>query len=249
MSTAAQTAQSLPQEKKGPKQSRFMLVFGGAWLFFGFIFGGVGLLILKKDTRFKSEGHVVTGTVLSKQIEEEWNTQAERREYSYVIRYTFQPESGAEITGSTGVTSSEYETFSPSQPVEIEYLKSDPSSSRLAGTSDAAAGWIFFGVGALLTLIGVVSIFIELKRRFGSARLLREGMIGEGSVVSCGPGSLTINNVTQWQVRYRFNDTMGRSHEGVTPHMSPDEARQWSTGAKGRVRFDKEKPHKNIWVG
>jgi len=231
------------------KQSKFFLIFGAAWILFGLIFGSAGYFMLRHDQRFAQEGIVVDGSLTNKRVEEKYDSKEKRTDYSYYLKYQFKTESGESLEDESGVGSEEYSKAQVPSQIKIQYLKSDPHSSRIAGTSDATAAWIFMGVGLFLCLIGAAFLFSDLRSRSSNKKLLREGALTEGEVLGTKPGSLSINNVTQYKMSYKFKDNFGKEQRGETAHMPPDQAMRWQAGQKGKVRFDKNRPEKNLWVG
>jgi hypothetical protein len=54
--------------------------------------------------------------------------------------------------------------------------------------------------------------------------------------------------VQQWNLHYRYQDNQGKFHIGKIP-LSPEEAEGWKEGDIGRVRYDRRRPQKSVWMG
>jgi hypothetical protein len=60
---------------------------------------------------------------------------------------------------------------------------------------------------------------------------------------------MRINGVTQWRIRYRYQDHRGRTYEKWSAAMSPEEAEGWKAGETAIVRFDPHSPKQSTWAG
>lgn len=231
------------------KRSKFLIIFGLAWLVFGIPFMLLGRHILNLDARYASEGIKATATVLGKRVEEKWNSKEKRNDISYYITYKFSPEGAPALESSASVSRDQYDKSSENAPIEVEYLKAEPEKSRLVGNNDKVMGFVMLGVGGLLTLIGCVCLYIDIKARRKINRLMASGILGQGTITGIQHSNLTINNVRQLQIKYSFKDGTGRAFEGVSDTMAPSIADAWKTGDKGQIRYDRSSPNENIWLG
>jgi hypothetical protein len=91
----------------------------------------------------------------------------------------------------------------------------------------------------------VVSARRNAKRE---AALLKHGAIATATVLDVAPGSVRINGVPQWKLRYRYADSRGQPHEG-SRSLSPSEAQDWQPGQTGKVRYDAQNPRSHVWTG
>ena len=57
------------------------------------------------------------------------------------------------------------------------------------------------------------------------------------------------NRVPQWIIRYRYNDHRGRTYEGKSPYLSPQDVNAWKEGDTGKIKYDRERSDKSLWVG
>jgi hypothetical protein len=80
-------------------------------------------------------------------------------------------------------------------------------------------------------------------------RVLRHGVAAEATVVEIAPAGTTINRVPQWHLRYEFRDALGRAQRGLSNYLRPDEAAQWQVGDRGAIRYDRDRPVDNLWLG
>jgi len=100
-------------------------------------------------------------------------------------------------------------------------------------------------MGGIATSLGGFVLF-GVKR---IERLSKEGIVAEGTVFEVSPSWLSINRVRQWTIRFRYQDHTGKTREGQSGAISPDEASTWQVGDKGSVRFDHGRPQLSLWIG
>jgi hypothetical protein len=220
---------------------------GALFLLVGVVFTTTGIQELREEQEYQEQGLTVQATVSSKSIE-----RAKRGENSrtrYVIAYRFTTTQGEAIDGSAEVSVEEWESLEAGQPFSVTYLPDAPQLSRATGEDDWITALIFTGLGGVLTLLGGGLTFGSLRSILRTVRLSREGLIAEGTILHVGPTNTTINRVRQWRVRYRYRDHLGRTQEGQSHLLSPDEASGWREGNAGTVRFDRQQPHVSVWVG
>ncbi len=101
----------------------------------------------------------------------------------------------------------------------------------------------------MFALLGGVLAFAEGRYLVRAARVLRHGLVTEGTVLRAGPTGTSINRVSQWRIHYRYRDHFGRQQEGASHLVSPEEGLTWKEGDRGTVRFDRERPEISLWVG
>lgn len=167
----------------------------------------------------------------------------------YLLIYRFTDARGQEITGTADVPVEEWERLEPGERLAVTYLPEDPDSGRFAGGDEWIAALVFSIVGGVFSLLGGGLAFADVRRLMGAARVLRHGISTDSIVVRSEPTQTSVNRVTQWQIRYRYRDHIGRTQEGVSHLVSPEEALQWKEGDRGTVRFDRERPDISIWIG
>lgn len=225
--------------------SNFWLWFGGLWLAVGLLFlgigGGVGVHRSGLATRLDGEGVRVQGLVLSKEI-----SSPRDRSTSYHVTFRFEDASGRAIRGSAELSAEAWDALAERGPIEVVYLDDRPQTYRVAGQSDSdlVLAIVFALVGGVLAVVGGVIVGNALRVR----RVARSGAIALANVVDVRPGRLLINGIPQWEVRYRFRDASGRTHEGKGS-LSPSDAESLKPGAVRRVRYDARNPRANVWTG
>lgn len=228
--------------------SRSMWFWIGALLLLvGVVFTTTGIQELIEEREYGEQGLTVQATVSSKSIE-----RAKRGENSrtrYVIAYQFTTAQGDAVEGSAEVPVEEWERLEADHPFSVTYLPDAPQSSRSAGEDDWVTALVFSALGGVFVLLGSGLTLGSLRSIFRTLRLSREGLIAEGTILHVGPTNTTINRVRQWRIRYRYRDHLGRTQEGTSHLLSPDEASGWREGDTGTVRFDRQQPDVSVWVG
>ena len=124
-----------------------------------------------------------------------------------------------------------------------------PATNRVAGEPDRVGPGIMIGLGGIFSLAGGTIVFVSLGKRLSRARLLRDGMSADGIITAVEATNISINRVPQWIVRYRYNDHRGRTYEDKSPYLSPQEVNDWKEGDTGKVKYDREKSNKSLWMG
>jgi hypothetical protein len=105
------------------------------------------------------------------------------------------------------------------------------------------------GLGGFFSLAGGAIFPFSLRKRLSRARLLRSGMSAEATITAVEETSFSINRVPQWIIRYRYNDHRGRTYEDKSPYLSPQDANNWKEGDTGKVKYDRERSNKSLWIG
>jgi Protein of unknown function (DUF3592) len=231
----------------------FPFWFGGIWLLCGVPFLIVGIYIgvdtIRQQARFEREGQIAEGMVLTKRISRRSDRQA-RQSTSYWVGYRFTAPDGRVLKSEAQVSGGLWDRLVEREPVRVTYLPDRPERNRIEGTGAdwmlpgifTLLGFFFAGAGGLIFFKGVRGIRREL-------RLRDEGTRVDATVVDVGPANVSFNGVPQWRIVYRYQDHRGRTHDGESNVMPPEEAQAWNVGDKGVARFDIRAPRKSIWVG
>jgi hypothetical protein len=231
----------------------FWFWFGGIWFFCGlpFLIVGLYLGIQHGDVskRLDAEGLAVEGMVLTKSVRSSSSSSSQRNSSpTYEITFRFLTPEGL-VNGTAQVTREAWDQFVEREPLGITFLPDDPQRYRIEGQT---SGWIlpgvFTGLGSIFTLIGGFILLNARNQSRAKERLQREGQTTEGTIVEVRPGTIRINRVQQWNLHYRYQDNRGKFHIGKIP-LSPEEAEGWKEGDTGRVRYDRLRPQKSIWIG
>jgi len=234
---------------KAPKRSKFLLLFGSIWLICGLPFFFLGVHLVKVEKRYEAEALTVPGIVQGKRMEERRDSDNKGTTKTYYVSYKFSTKEGRSIESEGSVDSDAWQGLAEGAEIQIQYLPSDDTQNRVASEPSIIAGVLVAAMGLICMLLGGGCIFFDLKKRALLRRLLRDGELGEATILTVGPGNLTINNVQQWRIHYSFKDRMGKEIRGKSEHMPPEEAHNWNEGDKGKVRFDRSNPQINMWVG
>ncbi|HEV8712576.1 MAG TPA: DUF3592 domain-containing protein [Candidatus Binatia bacterium] len=228
----------------------FWLWFGGIWLVVGAPFFSIGIYTAiqtaNQQERFQQEGQVAQGMVLTKSIK----SNSKNSSPQYWVTYRFTTPDGQVMKGSAQVNVEAWDRLQERGPIQVTYVPHAPQSHRVEGQD---SGWvlplIFTILGSVFTLLGGFVFLKGLSQVRRTRRLEREGMITEGTVLEIVPGNLSINDIPQWMIHYRYQDHLGRTHRGQSSLLSPEEAQAWQVGDTGTVRFDGRQPHQSAWVG
>jgi hypothetical protein len=232
-------------------QRYFGLIFGGIWLVagMGVLIGGIALW--QHEERFAAEAVTTEGKVLTRDIRTAHSSSSSGSSTSteYWVSYRFQAPDGIRYEGSSKVDVHVWERLQEQGPVTVSYLASDPATNRVAGEPDRVGPGIMVGLGGIFSLAGGTIVFVSLGKRLSRARLLRDGMSADGIITAVEATNISINRVPQWIIRYRYNDHRGRTYEDKSPYLSPQEANDWKEGDTGKVKYDREKSNKSLWMG
>lgn len=232
----------------------FWCWFGGIWFFCGLpflligMYAGIDQALVSK--RLNSEGRSVEGMVLTKTVRSSSSSGSGGKHRSPVYEVTFRfLTPGGMVNGTAKVPSETWDRLVEREPIAVTYLPEDPQRYRIEGET---SGWVlpvlFTVIGGLFTIAGGF-IWLRSKRQSRiTERLKQEGMNTEGVVVEVRPGMIRINRVQQMNLHYRYQDHRGNFHIGKIP-LSPEEAEGWKEGETGRVRYDRLRPQKSIWIG
>lgn len=230
----------------------FAFWFGGIWLLVGapILIAGilVGVHSIRQQERFKNEAKVTDGMVLNKWISRQ--RREGRESTSFWVGYRFSAPNGTVVKREAQVSSELWDRLVERQPVPVTYLPSDPATSRIEGES---AAWvlplIFTGLGLVFAPIGGFMFFKGLAGIRRELRLQSEGTSAQATVEEVAPTNTRFNGVPRWRIRYRYHDHEGRTHQGQSNLMPPEEAQAWKAGDAATVRFDADAPKTSIWIG
>lgn len=118
---------------------------------------------------------------------------------------------------------------------------------------DAAARglseWLFAVVGAAMLGAGGYLASRDWKKLQADWRLLQDGAVSEATVTAVEQTNFAINRIKQWRISYSYTDAAGRSHQGRSYYLRPEDASDWQAGDKGRIRFDSNDPGRSVWAG
>jgi hypothetical protein len=223
-------------------------------LWFGLIFSAVGLVAAyggvqewRAQQHFEQEAVPAQATILNKSIEKAARDGNPRTKY--LVTYRFAPAESAPIDQTSEVSVDEWERLDEGSPFPIRYLPSDPQNAQTNTDSQWWIPLIFVAGGLLFTSIGIGVAWSDLRHVLLVVRLSTRGHPAEGTVRKVWPTSTSINRVPQWRLSYEFRDHVGRTQQGESHLLSPDEASEWREGDIGAVRFDRDRPEDSVWLG
>ena len=231
----------------------FWFWFGGIWFVCGLPFLIIGLYVGIQhgvvSKRLDVEGRAVAGMVLTKTVRSSSSSSGGRNSSpTYEITFRFLTPEGL-VNGTAQVTREAWDQFIEREPVGVTYLPNNRQDYRIEGQT---SGWVFpvisTGLGGFFTIIGGFIWLNARNRARLRLRLQQEGLTAEGTVVDVRPGNIRINRVQQWNLHYRYQDHRGKFQTGKIP-LSPEEAETWKEGDTGKVRYDRLRPQKSIWIG
>lgn len=228
--------------------SRSVLLWVGVIFFaVGMVFVSLGMQEWRTQQRFDRESLQVDAAVLDVSIQRATRDGNARTKYLVTYRFTSADEQTIEQTGEVPVD--EWERLKKGDSLSIRYAPSDPTIARTGSPDQWWAPLAFVAFGGLFVLIGVVVGRSELRRVFVLWRVWRHGVAVNGVVIRVWATGTTINRVRLWQLSYTFHDHEGRTQQGTSDLLAPDEAASWTPGDTGTVRFDRLRPHENVWIG
>lgn len=230
--------------------AKFWLLFGGLWLGVGSIFALVGGIVLwtesGREARLAQNGAIAQAVVLAKA-----RRGGSKSEPSYSIEYRFTGPDGALIEHTAKVDAARWRSLAEGEAFELRYVRDDPQVHLVPGErrDERVIGPVFALVGGVFALGGALILWRARARSALVERLRIEGMRVEGEVLEVGPTNFRVNRMPQWAIRYRYRDHAGNLHDGRTPPMPQEQARQWQPGDRGEVRFDTASPGRHVWLG
>ncbi len=232
-------------------QRHFGLIFGGIWLVagIGVLIGGIAMW--QHEERFAAAAVTTEGKLLTRDIRtaHRSNSSGSSTSTEYWVSYRFHTPDGITREGDGKVDVHLWEQLQEQGPVAIQYLPDDPGTNRVAGEPDRIGPAIMAGLGGFFSLAGGAIFLFSLGKRLSRGRLLRDGMSAEATVTAVEETSFSINRVPQWVVRYRYNDHRGRTYEGKSSYLLPQEANDWKEGDTGKIKYDRERSDKSLWIG
>jgi hypothetical protein len=221
-----------------------LLWIGAIIMLPGLVFATLGVALAVEDERFAAGGATAQGIVLSKDIKHATG----RSGTSHSIRYRFTASNDRTYEGSSSIDAGAWERLVEGGPVTVQYLASDPSSSRLPNAGNLLIEVVFIGIGAVALLIGGYLVVSSSRTLREDWRLLQVGIEAQATVAAVEPTNLRINRRVQWEVSYAYRDEGGKEYEGRSWTMAEGEARKFSPGDHGTIRYDPKQPHRSLWV-
>jgi len=105
------------------------------------------------------------------------------------------------------------------------------------------------GIGIVFSCLGGTFVMLGLRQLSKESHLLQVGTTTKATVVAIEATGTRVNNQTLWHVRYVYDDLIGSTHEGVSGHLSAEDAQSFRLGGKAFVRYDPQRPSSSMWLG
>lgn len=220
---------------------------GTVFFILGVVLTVIGVRQALEEQAYRQRGTKVGATVIGKSIERA--NRVDNHRTRYILAYRFSTPAEPSIEGSTEVSWEDWERVDAGKTFPLTYVEGNPGSARPSNAGDWIPVAVFIIVGIAFTLIGGSLAYYDLR---GIARLLRvakEGVEAQGTILGIQATGTSINRVTQYRLRYRYQDRLGKTHEGESHLMPPEEAQAWNEGRTGKVRFDHQRPELSVWLG
>lgn len=231
----------------------FWFWFGGIWLFCGLPVLVAGLYHAAQhrqiSSRLDADGLTVQGMVLTKAITSSSSgSSRQNRTPTYNVTFRFTT-SGGPVTGEAEVTSDAWDALVEREPIRVTYVPDAPQHYRVQGQTSGWVSPVLMAVmGGIFTSLGGF-VFVRARIHLQTAaRIRRDGITTEATIVEVRPARVVIDGERQWSLRYRYRDERGASHTG-TESLSPEDAEAWKEGEKGMIRYDRHRPGFSIWIG
>jgi hypothetical protein len=192
------------------------------WVFFGFgmiffwVFAGNADLSF---LTFREPLERTTGTVTSVEA-----TGASENKQRVSANYYQFSVAGRAIQGKSY---SKELSLEPGAKVNVEYKADDPRQSRIEGTRRTLFGpWA--AVVTIFPLVGVIFIIFCTLHGFRRNRILKNGIVTTGKLVSKVATNSSVNRQIVFELKFAFSTRDGRRGEAVSrthlPQMLEDEA-------------------------
>ena len=123
----------------------------------GTVFLAAGWGIFREEQRYRTEGQTTSGVVLTKAIERATRSgsSGSRTETRYTVAYRFEA-AGRTYAGTQRVSVSTWERLREQEPLQVQYVGSDPMINRPLGETSTALTYVFPGIGTIVGLISTV---------------------------------------------------------------------------------------------
>ncbi len=212
----------VPPPRPVPFLLRAQVLFGGVFSFIGWFFFSFGMVFATVFGSFADltswyhfRGPVATAGGVLVEVKETSATENNVRVYSY--KYSFRAE-GSDYEGVSYRTGRHHE---PGEQVVVEYIEGNPALSRIRGMRRAEFGpWVLFVL--VFPLVGFVFILVSLRGGLKANRLLRNGKLAWGELVSKEPTNTRINNRTVYKLTFDFQPEEGGHAQAVARSHMPE---------------------------
>ena len=235
------------------------------WVATVFIVIGIGLIVVAlwfatEAALFSVDGSTSTGTVVSKRIDPNYFSSTSRTSTQdptgYFVTVDFTPEGGATLRSELLVDHNVWDDLLAGQTVAVSYVRMAPQTFNTLGdqSGGSSAGPLLVGLLALAVGVGFASLgawLMRSTRRMAALmrRLSAVGVSTTGTVVDNDAREMRIGSRLQRRLRYRYADSTGAEHSGMSDWMPRAQALDWKRDTTGVVRYDPDRPEVSAWFG
>jgi hypothetical protein len=204
-----------------PLALKIKVMFGGFTSQFGWIFFGFGMIFVFvfvmnidfSDFYLGESSPVAQARVISA---EATNSSVNKRRI-YACKYEFTTPDGQKVQGTSYTTGG---LPNPGDIVEVEYLATKPSYSRIKGM-DQGAFPIFVLFVLIFPLIGLIFIITNIFNALKAFRILKDGVIAYGQLVRTELTNTRINNNQVVRYFFEFTAQDGQKYEAKAETHNP----------------------------
>ncbi len=166
---------------------------------------------------------------------------------AYLLVYTYQDSARQEHEGSAEVSAQTWGDTKSGDDLTIEYDRTNPASSRLAGSEKRIRWglWGMTGLGSLFATAGVLmagSVWIASGRR---VQRIRTGMPAVGVVEAVVENDSALKVPNTYRVLYQFTDERNATWKGRGPPQAWSRTGRWKAGDVILVLYDPQNPDRN----
>jgi hypothetical protein len=219
-------------------------------LVLGSLFLLVGWFVRQKEEEYGANGVAVTATVTHKdsKLDPRPGQKGGPKTY-YTLHYRYQDGAGQSHEGSDQVELDVWNQFQKDQTLQIEYLRDQPNTSRVAERRSIFARWgylLALGGGGLLIcgalIFGIGGWFWTGRK----ARLVRDGVPILGIVDEQETRTLDLtgrgNREPSYGLRFTFTDTEGNERTGKSVWLPRELVPRWPADEPILVLQDQSNP-------
>jgi hypothetical protein len=165
-----------------------------------------------------------------------------------VLDFTFQDGAGQRHSGNAEVSADDWGRAKSGDDLTIDYDRTNPTSTRLAGhvSTMEPIGFVILGAfGLLFATVGLLLLACVLVRSGQRVRLIQSGVPALGAVTGVAEDGGAVRVTGTYRVAYQFTDPSGATWPGRGPAQPYSLAFRWNTGDAMLVLYDPRNPHRN----
>ncbi len=192
-----------------PVNTKYSILFGGLRLQIGWLFFSIGLcffwgVALNADISFLYfTGNIITVEGIAT---DSFETNVSYDETPvYENHYKFTTKEGAEFEDFSYYQGQYIKT---GETITIEYPEGKPQYSRIKGMRRQAFGPVALFV-VIIPMFGLLIIFFCIKKYLHVIRLLKNGELTKGKLISKVPTNIKVDEQTVYKLKFSFKDKTG----------------------------------------